>query len=173
MLPTARPSVEHRKLRDAARLHPLDGFGDRRVGADRPERPRAARLDQVADGLRHRLGAQELVFSHPVVVEELAHIIAAGVRADHHHDILSRETPGVRECCRDGRSGGAAHEQAFATSQLACGAEALGITDANPIVDDLAVEGLGHEVFADALDLPGFRRIARENGSLGIGADRP
>ena len=133
--------------------------------------PRAARLDQVADGVCDRLGAHELVFRHPVVIKNFAHVVAACVRADHHHDVLGRETPGVRECCRDGRSGGAAHQEAFAACQLPRGAEAFGIADAHPIVHYLTVERLGHEVFADALDLPWLRRIAGEDRSFGVGAD--
>ena len=50
-------------------------------------------------------------------------------------------------------------------------AKALGVADPHPLIDDLAVERLGHEVFADTLDLPGLGRIARENRSFGIGAD--
>ena len=54
MLPTALAVAQHRELRDAARLHQLDGLGRRRFG---PTTARARRdprrSQQVADGLRH------------------------------------------------------------------------------------------------------------------------
>ena len=49
--------------------------------------------------------------------------------------------------------------------------ERLGVADADPVVDELAVEGLGHEVLADALDLPGVGGVAGEDAPLGVGAD--
>src|SRR5262249_46977383 len=45
--------------------------------------------------------------------------------------------------------------------------------DAHPVVHHLAVEGLGHEILADALDLPGVRRAAGEHRPLRVGADDP
>ena len=49
--------------------------------------------------------------------------------------------------------------------------ERLGVADADPVVDELAVERLGHEVLADALDLPRLRRAAGEDRAFRVGAD--
>ena len=67
--------------------------------------------------------------------------------------------------------GRAADQEPLAPRQVAGGAEALGVADANPLVDDLAVERLGHEVLADALDLPRLGRVAREDRAFRVGAD--
>src|SRR5262249_5046293 len=46
-----------------------------------------------------------------------------------------------------------------------------GVGDPYPVVHQLAVERLGHEVLADALDLPGLRAAAGEHAALGVGPD--
>ena len=84
---------------------------------------------------------------------------------------LGREPPGVAQRGRHGRARRAADQQPLAPRQRAGRVEALGVADADPLVDDLAVERLGHEVLADPLDLPGLGRVAREDRAFRVGAD--
>src|SRR5438105_1235488 len=65
----------------------------------------------------------------------------------------------------------AAGANALLARQLARRAERLGVADADPIIDQLAVERLGHEVLADALDLPRLRAAPGQHRAFGVGAD--
>src|SRR5262249_29176349 len=66
---------------------------------------------------------------------------------------------------------GAAHQDALAPGQRPRRVERLSVADADPLVHQLAVERLGHEVFADALHLPRPRGVARQHRPLRVRAD--
>ena len=140
-------------------------------GADRHQRPRAAPLQQVADRVDRQLVRQQVVGLQPVVVEELAQVVAAGVADDADHHVVSRQPAGVAQGRRHAGAAGAARQDALAPGQLAGDVERLGVADAHPLIDQLAVERPGHEVLADALDLPRLRRAARQHAALRVGPD--
>ena len=114
-----------------------------------------AGAQQVAHRVRPGWGSQvEPVLGQPGVVEELAQIIAPGVGAEGDDQVVGAEPAGEPKGRRDGRAARAADEDPLLAGQLPGGVERLGVADADPLVDHLAVERPGHEVLADALDLP-------------------
>ena len=124
---------------------------------------RAGRRPSAAGG-----SAQlQLVRGQPGVVEELAQVVAAGVGAEG-DDQVAPAPAGGRSAGRRRRSCRCEppSEHALAAGQLAGDVERLGVADAHPVVDELAVERLGHEVLADALDLPRLAASRRTGPSL-------
>src|SRR5207247_9702952 len=115
---------------------------------------RPAQAQQVADRVR-RLDVQlQLVLRQPGVVEELAHVIPAGVGTEGDNQMVSRQPLRIAQRGGDGGAAGAADEDALTPRQGTGGVERLGITDAHPVIYHLAVKCLWYEVLADAFDLP-------------------
>ena len=85
--------------------------------------------------------------------------------------MFTSQAAGVAQGGGDGRAAGTARENALAASQGARGVKRLGIRDANPVINQLAIERLGHKILADALDFPGMGGAAGKYGTLRIGTD--
>src|SRR5947209_1972597 len=64
-----------------------------------------------------------------------------------------------------------AEQDAFPPGDLPGHLERLGVPDPNPIVNDLAVERLGHVVLANPLDLPRLAGAAGQHRPLRVGRD--
>src|SRR5262249_42783317 len=150
-------------------LKQLDGLGYGGFWRDGDEFALAAGVDQVADGVARRIALKETVLAQPIVIEEFAEVIAAGVAADDDDHIIFSEAAGVLQRGSDVGTGGAAQEQPFLPGHGTGGVERFGVGDANPFIDDLAVERLGDKIFADAFDAPTLGRTAGENTAVRVG----
>lgn len=115
------------------------------------------RLGLVRRGLRLEavdLG-QKVVRGQPVVVGELGEVAADAV-GQHDDDGVALAEAQVLDGADHGRhrgAGAAADQQALLGDQPARELERLAVLGLVPLVDDLAVEHIGDEVVADALDL--------------------
>ena len=112
-----------------------------------------------------------LLAASQLIVEELAEVVSARVGTEDDDEMVAGQTAGVAQGGGGGGAAGAADQQPFATGQGLGGVERFGIADANPFIDQLAVERFGHEILADAFDLPRTRRVAGQDRAFRIGAD--
>src|SRR5262249_33812465 len=87
------------------------------------------------------------------------------------HEIAVAEPACIAQSGGDGRSARSSDENPLVCCEGSGRLEGFGIAYPDPLVDDLAVERLGHEIFADPLDFPGTLRIAGEDRAFRISAD--
>src|SRR5712692_7580682 len=161
----------HRQLGDAVSLHQVDRIADAAAGLDGDQRRHALRMlgQHLADA--HRAQArEESVLPHPFVVKELAQVVAAGVREQHHDHVVRTAVAGHHESRVHGHARRPAHEDALLARQPARGHERLLVVDLHDLVDELDVHRSGHEVLADSLDLV-RADSARVDRAFRVGAD--
>merc|ERR1719478_2051974 len=101
------------------------------------------------------LGGRETMFLHPVVRHELRHVVARGVRQEHHHlGILAQlHLPDEVHRTAHRRPAGAADEHALVADERARELEGLRVVDLAPVVDALLVQHGRDEVVPNALNL--------------------
>lgn len=97
---------------------------------------------------------REALLGHPRVVQELAHVVACGVR-QHAHDaaFLDVELLHGFHSARHAGAAAAADHHALAPDDGARHLEGLGVARLHPVVNHLPVQHRRNEVVADALDL--------------------
>ena len=95
------------------------------------------------------------VGTHPVVVEDLLQVAAAGIRGEHHHDLVLVQIIGKRvlDGAGHGHAGRAADQQRLLAGQTAGHFKGFGVGYAHDVVGDVPVESLGVEVLPHALDV--------------------
>ena len=165
--------VDHRQLRDRVALQQRDRVGDRLLRADAHERGHLARArrHELAGGRRARRVVEHAVDEHPVVVEDLREVGAAAVGEDHEHRLVGRQLLGDAQRGVQRHAARGADQDALEPRDPARRRERLAIGDAEPAVDDVAVERRRPEVLADALDEVGVHRLARVDRADRVGAD--
>src|SRR5262249_3400991 len=131
----------------------------------------AARAEQIADGLLGLCRVFEVILAQPGIVVHLAEVIAARIGAQRDHDVFRRKPTGIAQGGGHSGAAGAPQHDAFAAGDGSGDVERLGIADANPVIDELAVERLWHEVLADAFYPPPPGRAAGEDRAFRIGPD--
>ena len=154
-------------------LHQLDCLADLLVRADHDELRHAGLLARLGaedrlHGRRRRMPLEETVVEHPVVVEELREVVAAGVGDQRQDPGLRPEPPRDPERRPHRRPGGASGEDPLLARQPPCEQEGISVRDPDPLVDDLGVHRLRPAVFADSLD-----QIGVDVGLVLRGVDRP
>ena len=161
----------HDQLRHTGVVHQRDRVARRLVGRDQHEvgKVAALRREHVADD--GSLGAQEAHVEHPLVVEDLREVAAAGVGQQHDHDVARAEL--ARDLERGVHRGAAraADEQALALRHPAGGEERVGVAHFDHAIDERRVEGRRPEVFADTLDEVRPPRPAGVHRTRRVGAD--
>src|SRR5947209_278013 len=142
------------QLGDAVALHQVDRLADRTTGFDSDQGREILGVlrKHLADA--HRAQAREVtVLPHPLVAEELAQVVASGVRKQHDDHLvrlaLARDLH--RGMQREPR--GAADQDALLAREPARSDERLLVGDLDDLVDDLDVHRPRHEVLAHALHL--------------------
>src|SRR5260370_14158655 len=114
---------------------------------------------------------KQFVLGQPGVIETFAQIVSAGVRTEDDDEVISGQAARIAQGCGHGSAAGAADKNSFAPGEGPGRVKRLGVGDPNPIVDQLAVEGLGHKVLADALDFPRLRRAPGQYRAFRIGTN--
>ena len=121
-------------------------------------------------------GWQEPVDAHPLVVVELAQVVAAAVRQEHDERCGS---PGPRrgqlsanlERGHQRRPARFPGKDAFFAGQSTSHRERFAIADPDPAIDGRGIECPGQEVFANALGQVGMGQVPRQDAALGICPD--
>ena len=163
--------LHHRKLRDVGELHPVVGGQHLLVGADHHGGALAVAARYQVAQVAAPLALDEALVVHPVVVEHLREIFVAAV-ADEGDDALGlRLGPAVFERAGDQRAGRRAGQDAFPAQQGARGLERRRVGDGDGLVDAREIAHRGHEVLADALDLPRAGDLADGAGAHVLGQD--
>jgi hypothetical protein len=128
--------------------------------------------DDVTDGADLPVGLKEAVLTHPGVLHELGHVVADRVGQESDDPGAGGEVADDLHRRMDGGATGATAEEAFLADELASGTEGVAVVALDPAVDEGAVEDVGDEVVADALDLVAADFTgASEDGALGVDAD--
>ena len=127
---------------------------------------------EIADAAHLPVRLQEAVLAHPRVIEELGHVVADRVGQHHHHPLAGLHRLAHLERGPHRRAARAAHQEALLPDQLARDPEGVAVVGLDPLVDQAAVEHVGDEVVADALDLVALDLAgAGQDRALGIDAD--
>eukprot|EP00760_Papus_ankaliazontas_P014959 PhM_4_TR161/c0_g1_i1/m.13822 len=109
----------------------------------------------------------ELVVPHPLVVDELRHVVADPVGEDHDNALaLGEPRRGLLDTSERGAAAAAA-EEALVAVKHASELEGLLVLTLDPLVDERAVEHVGDEVITDALDVVRAHFVVG-----GVGEDR-
>src|ERR1700693_6474239 len=103
--------------------------------------------------------------------DALSRIPFRAVREDRHTRLARPEAARDSQGCRGRDSRGAAREEAFLERQPAAGLEGFRVADRDDLVDLPAVEDLGKEGQADALDRMRPLFSASEDRALRLGGD--
>ncbi len=123
------------------------------VEIERDDLLAALRADDVAHRADLPVALDEPLLAHPAVVGELGEVVADRVGQDH-DDALARPEIAAHLHRRPHRGARrAAAQEALLPDQLARGQERVAIVGLDPAVDQPAIEHVGDEVVADALDL--------------------
>ncbi len=126
------------------------------------------------DGAADR--GQQAVVAHPLVVVELAEVVAAAVGQDDDDDLvdairLPDQVAHQGTGCDESRAARFAREDPFLARDPACHREGVAVRHPHPAVDRRRVVRAGEEVLADAFGQVGPRRVAAQDGSFGVGPD--
>jgi hypothetical protein len=126
--------LQHGQLREAGGLQQLDGLSRRSCGRDRHQLARSPAAQQVAYRVRRGRRGQQVVGGQPGVVVELAQIVASGVGAQGHDQVVGRKPLRDAESRRHRRAAGTAHENPLTPRQRPRRMEGLGVTDPHPLI---------------------------------------
>src|SRR4029079_5505079 len=132
----------------------------------------AERAHAVAHRADLPVALDEALLAHPAIVDELGHVVADRVGQDDDHALARGQVAADLERARHRGPRRAAAQEALLADQLARDHERVAIVGLDPAVDQAAVEHVGDEVVADALDLvaPDLARPG-EDRALGVDAD--
>src|SRR6185369_7862300 len=92
--------------------------------------------DDVANRAEARRFVEEAVLAHPVVVEDLRHVLAAAVGEEDEDLLLLVPRARILDRAGDGRAARTTDEETFEAREIARHEEALAIVDANDVVED-------------------------------------
>ena len=166
-----RPPLAHDgQLRDAVALEQVDGGADLVGGLHADHRRQRGRLaallaQELADGRPVARPLHHPVLDHPRVVEDLRQVRPPAVRQDHEHRLVGRQLARHLDGDVHREAAGAADQQPLLARHPPRGAEGVAVGHGDPAVDRRALERVGPEVLADALDQvrPHERRSCRSS----------